>query len=85
MPQADDQWVLTLGRNIVSPEQVLKLALAFRQVAGSFVPIISVDQEGGTVARLDAKNWMSAAQAASELQTETELFDYYLKAAACGH
>ena len=75
--------VILLRRNITSPDQVLKLSLAFREAAGSFVPIVAVDQEGGAVARLDAMNgfsdWMSAADVALALPTEKELFDYYLE------
>lgn len=74
--------VILLRRNIISPEQLIKLSLSLREAAGSFVPIISVDQEGGVVARVDAENgfsdWMSAAEAAFLLRSEQEIFDYYL-------
>lgn len=74
--------VILLRRNIVSPEQLIKLSLSLREAAGSFVPIISIDQEGGAVARVDAENgfsdWMSAAEAAFLLKDEQEMFDYYL-------
>jgi beta-N-acetylhexosaminidase len=77
--------VLLLRRNIVSPEQVLKLSLAFREAAGAFVPIVAVDQEGGEVTRLDATNgftnWMSAADLANTLPKEQEVFDYYVERA----
>ena len=73
--------VILLRRNVVSPEQLIKLAISLRQAAGSFVPIISVDQEGGAIARLEPGNgfseWMSAAEAAFVLKSENDLFDYY--------
>ena len=73
--------VLLLKRNIVSPEQVLKLSLAFRE-ASARVPIIAIDQEGGSIARLDASNgfsdWMSAAEMSSSDMTDEEIFEYYL-------
>ncbi len=73
--------VILLRRNIVSPEQLIKLSISLREAAGSFVPIISVDQEGGAVARLGVENgfseWISAAEAAFMLKSEQDLFDYY--------
>lgn len=73
--------VILLKRNIVSPEQLIKLAISLREAAGSFIPIISVDQEGGAVARLGPRNgfseWMSAAEAAYVLKSENDLFGYY--------
>lgn len=77
--------VILLERNVVSPEQVAKLALSLRDAAGSFKPIISIDQEGGAVARLGQKNgflnWMSASEAAYSFQDETALYNYYLSRA----
>lgn len=73
--------VILLRRNVVSPEQLIKTVISFREAAGSFAPIISLDQEGGAVARLDVDNgfseWMSAAEAAFVLKSEQDLFDYY--------
>ena len=74
--------MILLSRNIVSPDQVLKLSLAFREAAAPTIPIISIDQEGGAVARLDAANgfsdWMSAAEMAFFAMTDADAFDYFL-------
>lgn len=68
--------VIFLGRNIRSPDQLLKLSLAFRDAAGSVTPILSVDQEGGIVVRLGAEqgfsDWMSAAKMTFSGITEAE-------------
>lgn len=75
--------VILLRRNILSPEQVLKLSLTFRSSARSFSPLISIDQEGGAVSRLDGvpgfSSWMSAAEAAFALKTEDVAYAYYLE------
>ena len=51
--------VILFGRNIESPEQVADLVLDLRQLAIDLPLWISVDQEGGRVARLKAPftNW----------------------------
>lgn len=68
--------VIFLGRNIRSPDQLLKLSIAFRDAAGSVTPILSVDQEGGVVARLGAEqrfsDWMSPAEMTFSGITEAE-------------
>jgi beta-N-acetylhexosaminidase len=73
--------VILLERNVVSPEQVLKLSLACRDASSGQVPIIAIDQEGGQVARLHGSNgfsdWMSAAEMAFADMTDSEAFDYY--------
>lgn len=77
--------VILLRRNIVSPEKLLKLSLAFRSAASTFSPIISIDQEGGAVARLDGvdgfSHWMSAAEVAFALKREDEVYAYYFERA----
>lgn len=76
--------VILLRRNIVSPEQVLKLSLAFR-AAAAHAPIISIDQEGGSVSRLEGASgfspWMSAAEVGFLLQREDDIYGYYLERA----
>ena len=48
--------VILFDRNIRSPRQVRALTAKFRKAGHPLVPIISVDQEGGRVQRLSAKN-----------------------------
>lgn len=78
--------VLLLQRNIASPEQLLTLTEAFRSAANGYVPIIAVDQEGGKVARLGARNgffeWDSAADIAASGMSDSEILEYYSVRAA---
>ena len=73
--------VILLRRNCTSPEQVSRLTNAFRDAAGDLRPVISVDQEGGKVARLDKGNgfqdWRSAADIAGLGQSDDDLLDYW--------
>lgn len=46
--------IILFGRNIESPEQVAELACAACALPGELPPWVSVDQEGGRVARLGA-------------------------------
>ena len=46
--------VILFGRNVESPEQVAELARAAYALPGKLPPWVSVDQEGGRVARLAA-------------------------------
>lgn len=73
--------VILLRRNCTSPEQLSHLTNALREAAGDLPPVISVDQEGGKVARLDGRNgfqdWRSAAEVASLGQSDSELLDYW--------
>lgn len=74
--------VILLRRNITSPEQILALSTAFREASGSVRPIISIDQEGGRVARVDSNNgfrdWGSAAAVAQSGMNDADVLDYYL-------
>lgn len=77
--------VILLKRNISSPEQLLTLCLALREAAGPMAPVISIDQEGGQVARLDESNgfreWLSAAELAHMGMSDSDLRKYYLQRA----
>lgn len=55
--------VTLFARNVEAPEQVLDLALAIEQLGAEVPPWVSVDQEGGRVARLKAPftEWPAAA------------------------
>ena len=46
--------VILFGRNIEAPEQVAEVACAAQALPGELPPWVSVDQEGGRVARLGA-------------------------------
>lgn len=46
--------IILFGRNVESPEQVAELACAAHALPGELPPWVSVDQEGGRVARLPA-------------------------------
>ena len=46
--------IILFARNIEAPEQVAELAYAARELSRSVPPWVSVDQEGGRVARLKA-------------------------------
>lgn len=74
--------VILLRRNITSPEQILALSTAFREASGSVRPIISIDQEGGWVARVDStdgfRDWGSAAAVARSGMSDADILDYYL-------
>ena len=77
--------VILLRRNCISLEQISVLSRAFRDAAGDLTPIISIDQEGGRVARLDGGNgflnWMSAREIASGGMPEAEIEAYWTKRA----
>lgn len=77
--------VILLGRNLISPEQVAALTRALREATPGPPPIISIDQEGGRVARLAATNgfrpWMSAAAVAASGMNEEEIIAYYVERA----
>lgn len=77
--------VILLRRNCVSPEQVSLLSRALRDAAGGLTPVISVDQEGGQVARLDGGNgfldWMSADGIAKSGMSEAEIQAYWTERA----
>jgi beta-N-acetylhexosaminidase len=72
--------VILLRRNCTSPEQISRLSRAFRDAAGAFTPVISIDQEGGRVARLDRDNgfldWMSARDISKSGMTDSEIKSY---------
>ena len=77
--------VILLRRNCTSPEQISKLSWAFRDAAGGLTPVISIDQEGGRVARLDSGNgffdWMSAKSIADSEMSPAEIEAYWTKRA----
>jgi len=77
--------VILLRRNCISLEQISVLSRAFRDAAGDLTPIISIDQEGGRVARLDGGNgflnWMSAREIASSGMSDAEIETYWTKRA----
>lgn len=77
--------VILLRRNCISQEQISLLSRTFRDAAGDATPIISVDQEGGRVARLDATNgfedWMSAQEIAQSGLTDSDMEVYWTKRA----
>lgn len=77
--------VILLRRNCTSPEQVTRLVSSFREAAGSFTPIVSIDQEGGRVARLDAGNgffdWMSARDIVTSGMSDAEIRAYWAERA----
>ena len=77
--------VILLRRNCISPEQMSRLSAAFKDAAGDLTPVISVDQEGGEVARLDNQNgfldWRSAAEMALLDQPDDEVLDYWKRRA----
>ena len=73
--------VIFLRRNCTSPEQIARLSRSFREAAGELPPIISIDQEGGRVARLDGGNgfldWASARDMATSGMTDAEIGAYW--------
>lgn len=77
--------VLLLQRNVASPEQIITLCQALREAAGPVKPMISIDQEGGRVARLGPwngfKDWKSASDLAGSDMSDSDLHAYYLERA----
>lgn len=73
--------VILLERNVRSPEQLSALTAALRAASPDLPPIISIDQEGGMIARLGPKNgfssWASPAELARQNPSDTEILDYY--------
>lgn len=75
--------VLLLGRNIVSPEQLIALIEVLRASANerNFIPIIAIDQEGGRVARLGPENgfleWLSASEIANLDMSNEDILEYF--------
>lgn len=49
--------VILFQRNIESPEQLLRLIITLKRAAGDHPLVISIDQEGGRVARLKGHPW----------------------------
>lgn len=76
--------VIIMGENVSSPGQLRSLTEFFRN-SSPLTPIISIDQEGGQVARLGPKNgflrWASAAEVAGSAGPE-EARSYYAERAA---
>lgn len=73
--------VMLLERNIRSPEQIGSLISSFLDVAPNEKPIISIDQEGGSVARVGTNNGFSSWQAPAALarsgRNNREILHYY--------
>ncbi len=73
--------VILLQRNCTSPEQIFRLSRSFREAARGLTPIISIDQEGGRVARLDGSNgfldWASARDMAASGMSDAEMEAYW--------
>lgn len=78
--------VMLLKRNIESPEKLERLLRSFRESSPELLPIISIDQEGGSVTRLGTYNgfmpWQSAANLARSGRNSTEILEYYSARAA---
>lgn len=72
--------VILLGRNIRSPEQLIKLTQILR-TSSEVEPIICIDQEGGRAGRVGMQNgflnWGSAADIAQSGRNNSEILDYY--------
>jgi beta-N-acetylhexosaminidase len=60
--------VILLGRNCISPAQIQQLNAQIRSLAQT-LPFIAVDQEGGTVARLNQSNGFATTLSAYGLGT----------------
>lgn len=77
--------VILLKRNITSLEQILDLTKVFREASGPVPPIISIDQEGGSVARVGNwngfRNWMSADGIARAGMSDYDVRGYYIERA----
>lgn len=77
--------VILLKRNITSPEQILALTKVFREASAIGQPIISIDQEGGRVARIGSWNgfrdWMSADAIVRTGMSDEEVRGYYTERA----
>lgn len=77
--------VILLRRNCTSPEQISRLSRSFRDAAGELAPIISIDQEGGKVARLGSDNgfldWMSARAIVKSGMSDEEIRTYWTERA----
>jgi len=68
--------VLLLGRNIQNPSQLKTLTTALQRHAKTPL-LISVDQEGGRVARLNANNGFGQTPSAREVATTLSLGEAY--------
>lgn len=77
--------VILLRRNCTSPDQVSRLSRTLRDAAGGLAPVISVDQEGGRVARLDKSNgffdWMSADSITKSGMSDEDIQAYWTERA----
>ncbi len=74
--------VIFFGYNIVNPQQVKKLTTAFRQAQPSL--LIAIDQEGGKVQRLSARNGFKNFPSAKEIadsHSPMQAYQIYLKMA----
>lgn len=78
--------VMLLRRNIESPEQLSRLSSSLHAASPDLPPIISIDQEGGSVTRLGSyngfKSWQSAASIAQSGRNTAEIREYYSARAA---
>ncbi|MBI2603021.1 MAG: glycoside hydrolase family 3 protein [Deltaproteobacteria bacterium] len=83
--EAEVGGVILFGHNIISPRQVRDLTLALAQAAPADLPLlIAIDQEGGSVQRLQAKkgfrDYLTPHEIGQRLRPE-EAQTYYLELA----
>lgn len=78
--------VILLKRNVVSPDQLRRLSAAIRGASPDVSPIISIDQEGGRVARLNSEqgflHWISAEEMSLSGFNDEDIRGYYQERAA---
>src|SRR3546814_3285546 len=74
--------VIFFGYNILNPQQVRKLTLAFQQAQPGL--LIAIDQEGGRVQRLSSRNGFKdfpSAKEVADTQTPLQASQLYLQMA----
>lgn len=86
----DPAGLILFARNIETPGQVRALVDAFREAAPSGCPLVSIDQEGGRVARLRPPHWRLPPPAAvfgtiDAMDPEAAARGAYLNAVLIGH
>ena len=77
--------VIVLGHNVKSAAQVKRLTALFKGAGAAITPLIAVDQEGGKVQRLGARQGYRAIPRAATVAaklTPEQAFQVYLKAAS---
>lgn len=71
-------------RNVESPQQVRALVAALKAAAGADALLISIDEEGGLVARLDQRHGFPATESAAALGARNDPGYTQQRAAAMG-